>query len=63
MARLLLRDAQFFIQLAVHPAGIEFRDRKKLMFGQILDALSETISFEGKEEFLKGCRKMNTQRI
>ena len=63
MARLLLRDAQFFIQLSVHPAEIEFRDKRKLMFGQILDALSETISFEGKEEFLDGCRKLNTQRI
>jgi len=63
MARLLLRDAQFFIQLSVYPAEIEFREKKKLMFGQILDALRETVSFEGKGEFLEGCQKLNTQRI
>lgn len=63
MAQLLLREAQFFIQLAVHPAEITFRDRRKLMFGQILDALSDTISFDGKEAFLDDCRKLNTQRI
>jgi|ERR1017187_5832783 hypothetical protein len=62
IAKLLLRDAQFFIQLSVHPAEIEFREKEKLMFGQILGALSETLSFGGKEEFLDGCRKLNTQR-
>lgn len=64
MAKLLLKETQFLIQLSVYPAEIEFPEKKKQpMFGQIIDDLSKTISFERKEEFLNACRKLNTQRI
>jgi hypothetical protein len=33
------------------------------MFGQVLDALGETVSFEQKQEFLDACRNLNAQRI
>jgi hypothetical protein len=63
MARLLLKDAQFLIQLSVYPAEIEVREKNKQMFGQVLDALGETVSFEQKQEFLDACRNLNAQRI
>jgi len=63
MAKLLLKDAQFFIQLSVYPAEIVFREKKKLMFGQVVEELRETISFSHKVEFLIACRKLNTERI
>jgi hypothetical protein len=62
MAKLLLKDAQFFIQLSVYPAEIEFHEKRKQMFGTILDVLDDTISFKRKEEFLNGCRRLNAQR-
>jgi len=63
MAKLLLQDAQFFIQLSVYPSEIVFKENKKLMFGQVLEKLSETISFEHKEEFLIACQRLNSERI
>jgi hypothetical protein len=63
MAKLLLQDAQFLIQLSAHPWEIEFRAKKKQMFGQVLSELSETVSFKGKEGFLSACRDLNTLRI
>jgi hypothetical protein len=62
MAKLLLKEAQFFIQLSVYPAEIVFREKKKRMFGQVLEELRETISFSRKDEFLVACQKLNTER-
>ena len=61
--RLLLKDAQFFIQLSVFPAEIIFPEKKKLMFGQLIEELKSTISFEGKDKFLKSCMELNNHRI
>jgi hypothetical protein len=63
MAKLLLNCARFFVQLSVYPAEIEFRDRSRQMFGQVLDDLKETISFEGKDSFLDHATKLNQLRI
>ena len=59
MARLLLKDTQFFIQLSVFPAAITFVDRPKSMFGSLLDDLDATVSFQGKELFTAKCRELN----
>ena len=53
MVRLLLDDAHFFIQLSVFPSEITFPKKNKAMFGQILDELKSTVSFEGKDDFIK----------
>ena len=63
MVRLLLEDAHFFIQLSVFPNEITFPKRNKVMFGQILDELKSTISFDGKDDFIKKCDELNTLRI
>ena len=63
MVRLLLRDAQFFIQLSVFPAEILFPEKSKPMFGQLIGELKATISFEGKDEFITKCTELNEHRI
>jgi hypothetical protein len=63
MARLLLRDSQFFVQLAVFPAEINFPEKPKLMFGPLIDDLETIISFKGKDEFIAKCKEINRIRI
>jgi hypothetical protein len=63
VVRLLLKDAQFYIQLAVFPAEITFSDKPKSMFGSLLENLDATITFKGKDEFIAKCNKLNKIRI
>ncbi len=63
MVKLLLDDAHFFIQLSVFPNEITFPKRNRAMFGQILDELRSTVSFNGKDEFIKKCIEINRLRI
>jgi len=63
MIRLLLDDAHFFIQLSIFPSEITFPKKNKAMFGQILDELKSTVSFDGKDDFIKKCGEINTLRI
>jgi hypothetical protein len=62
MVRLLLKDGQFFVQLSVFPAEISFPEKKRLMFGQLIEELKSTISFEGKEDFIEKCMELNRHR-
>ena len=62
MAKLLLEDSRFYIQLSCYPAKIDFPRPKKQMAGQILVQLEFAIEFEGKTEFIEKCRKMNSLR-
>jgi hypothetical protein len=63
LVRLLLMDAQFFIQLSIFPAEINFPEKKRLMFGQLIDELKATMSFSYKEEFIDKCMKLNEFRV
>ena len=63
MARLLIDDAHFFIQLSVFPSEIAFSKKNKAMFGQILRELKSTVSFKGKDEFINKCEEINVLRI
>src|SRR5271165_6190206 len=50
MLRLLLQCAQFFIQLAIFPAELTFPQRRRQMFGQLVEELRSTMSFLYKGE-------------
>ena len=63
MVRLLLKDAQFLIQLSVFPTELHFAEKKRLMFGQLIDELRATIVFEDKDEFISKCLDINSHRI
>ncbi len=63
MVRLLLKDAHFFVQLSVFPAEISFPEKKRFMFGQLIEELKSTISFEGKDDFIEKCMELNRHRI
>jgi hypothetical protein len=63
LVRLVLRDAQFFIQLSVFPSEMFFPEKKKVMFGQLIEELKSTISFENKEDFINKCLELNKSRI
>ncbi|MBC7750625.1 MAG: hypothetical protein H7Z73_02745 [Candidatus Saccharibacteria bacterium] len=63
LVRLLLKDAQFLIQLAIFPAEIQFTEKKKLMYGQLIEELKCTISFNDKNEFIEKCLRLNQYRI
>jgi hypothetical protein len=61
--RLLVVDAHFFIQLSVFPSEITFPQKKNPMFGQVLDELRSTVSFQEKDELIKKCEELNKLRI
>ena len=61
--RLLLRSAQFFIQLSVFPAEIIIPEKKRQMFGQVIDELKQTISFSKKDKILELAASLNSHRI
>lgn len=63
IVRLILRDAQFFIKLAVFPAEINFPEKKRLMFGQLIEELKSTLSFRKKDELIEKCLELNKYRI
>jgi hypothetical protein len=63
MVRLLLDDSHFFIQLSIFPSEITFPKKNKAMFGQNLDELKSTVSFDGKDNFVKKCDELNALRI
>ena len=59
----LLKDAQFFIQLSVFPAEIQFLEKQRLTFGQVIDEFKTTISFQNKNEIISACQELNKHRI
>ncbi len=63
MLRLLLQSAQFFIQLAIFPAEMTFPERKRQMFGQVLEEVRNTMSFVNKAEILELAASLNRHRI
>lgn len=63
MLRLLLQSAQFFIQLAIFPAEITFAERKRQMFGQLVEEVRNTMSFAHKDEILDLAASLNKHRI
>jgi hypothetical protein len=63
MLRLLIRDAQFLIQLAVFPSRIAFREKRKQMFGQLQQELKDLVDFEGKNRFLTKIDQINSIRV
>jgi hypothetical protein len=63
MLRLLIRDAQFLIQLAVFPSHIAFREKRKQMFGQLRQELRDLVDFGGKSRFLVKIDQINSIRV
>lgn len=63
LIRLLLKESQFFIQLSVFPTEILFPEKKNLMFGQLIEELKSTISFQNKDKFIDKCMELNKHRI
>jgi hypothetical protein len=63
LAYLILQSAQFYIQLSVFPAEIDFPRKKRLMYGQLINELRSTISFKNKNAFIKKCLELNKHRI
>lgn len=62
MAKLLVKDSQFFIQLSCYPAEIRFPAPKQQMAGQVLAQLEFSVEFEGKRTFIEKCYEMNALR-
>lgn len=58
----MLEDCHFQIQLSVHPATIHFATPPKKMLGAYTNELKESISFDGKDDFLEKATKFNTIR-
>ena len=63
LVHLVLKDAQLFIQLSVFPTEIDFPQKKRLMFGQLIEELKSTVSFKNKDEFIEKCLELNRHRI
>tara|TARA_Y100000294_G_C8420070_1_gene282418 strand:+ start:115 stop:651 length:537 start_codon:yes stop_codon:yes gene_type:complete len=64
MIKLLLRDHQFFVQLPVFPAEINFPNKSKAMFGRVIEDLKNTITLdESKDEIIELANILNKIRI
>ncbi len=63
MLRLLVRDCQFYLQLALFPAVIMFRVPSKQMFGQLRQTLSDAMEFPEKKQLLSRADRLNNLRI
>ncbi len=63
MLRLLIRDAQFLIQLAVFPSHIALHEKRKQVFGQLQQELRDLVDFGGKSRFLVKIDQINSIRI
>ena len=63
MLRLLLRSAEFLIQLELFPTEIKFPARGNIMFGRVIEALKDTIEFENKEKIIECARSLNERRV
>jgi hypothetical protein len=63
MLRLLISDTQFFIQLAVFPAELNFPTQSKMTYGDVIKYLTDAISFKNKEELIYKAQELNRIRI
>jgi hypothetical protein len=62
IVRLLLRDAEFFVQLHVYPAEIHFPVPEMATLGELLGMFDRSLDFPSKQEVLKACRELNIIR-
>jgi hypothetical protein len=63
MLRLLLRDCEFFVQLAIFPAKITFPTAHKQMFGQLQQSVLNAMDFPEKRRLLARAAELNSLRI
>jgi hypothetical protein len=69
-ARILLKNAQFTLQicLAIQGFGWHFPKKQtgdsldKFMFGQLLDMLDHSVDFDQKKEFIDACKELSAVR-
>ena len=61
--KILLKKAEFFMQVQIFPAEIHFPERDKMMFGKLIDELRNTVSFENKSNIVKLAEELNSIRI
>ena len=62
MAKLLIKKSEFYIQLSCYPTEIKFPKSKQQTAGQVLSQLEFAVEFEGKKDFIRKCRTMNSLR-
>lgn len=64
MTKILIKDSHFLIEIALWGVGeLHHQPSKGLMFGRLIDELKCTVSFEGKNEFITLCNRINKERI
>jgi hypothetical protein len=70
LARILLKQARFTLQICVAVKGFGWqfpkkelgRDIDELMFGHLLQAIENAVDFPAKKEFIAACRKLSQAR-
>src|SRR5215471_14752043 len=63
MLKLLIRDTQFLIQVAVPGRRLDPAVRRRQTFGQVQQELRESADFRRKERLLSLADRINTLRI
>lgn len=63
LIRLLVRDAQFLVRISVSPSRIDFPEKKRQIFGDVLQQLRSGLDFEGRERILSTAEQLNAIRI
>ncbi len=60
--RLLIEDAEFFVQLNIFPTEIHFLVSEKATLGNLINALEHSIEFDNKQEIIALCQELNEVR-
>jgi hypothetical protein len=64
MSWILLKDCQFLTKIALSGVTeIHYKDKKGMMFGRLLENLSDSLEFKEKNNFISECNKLNKIRI
>jgi hypothetical protein len=62
IARLLLADAEFFVQLHLYPHEIHLAVQERATLGELIGALKRAIVFQGRDVVLSECQALNDIR-
>jgi len=63
MLKLLIRDSQFLMQVALRPWPLIPPVRRRQMFGQLQQELRGSVEFPGKDRFLLVADRINATRV
>ena len=63
MLKLLIDEAEFYVQLKLYPLPFKKKKKQRMMFGQILSEIESSVWFQNKKYIIEKSAKLNKIRI